>query len=193
MQVQLLQMQKQYKLIKPGSSVLDLGCAPGAWLQVCACVWSFSNVSVVKFEDCLFNLFFGFHDLNWIQVACQSLGPLKTGGLVVGIDLKVILCTVPLELLFWVGFVCWFNCICWGEIGLVGCGGFKNVGNVQSRRWRSLLFTVMQEFKLFVQMSWTSRNTKFEHSLLRYGTVNQSLVSVDNAGALECIIFQLHC
>lgn len=31
---QLLQIQKQYKLIKPGSSVLDLGCAPGAWLQV---------------------------------------------------------------------------------------------------------------------------------------------------------------
>ncbi|XP_057978943.1 uncharacterized protein LOC131165301 isoform X2 [Malania oleifera] len=50
----LLQMQKQYKLIKPGSSVLDLGCAPGAWLQV----------------------------------ACQSLGPLKNGGAVVGIDLK---------------------------------------------------------------------------------------------------------
>ncbi|KAM1053881.1 hypothetical protein ACFX2I_001295 [Malus domestica] len=42
------------KLITPGSSVLDLGCAPGAWLQV----------------------------------ACQSLGPLKNGGLVVGIDLK---------------------------------------------------------------------------------------------------------
>ncbi|THG08303.1 hypothetical protein TEA_019967 [Camellia sinensis var. sinensis] len=51
---QLLQMQKQYKLIKPGSSILDLGCAPGAWLQV----------------------------------ACQSLGPLKNGGVVVGIDLK---------------------------------------------------------------------------------------------------------
>ncbi|GMP23051.1 hypothetical protein CsSME_00000801 [Camellia sinensis var. sinensis] len=50
----LLQMQKQYKLIKPGSSILDLGCAPGAWLQV----------------------------------ACQSLGPLKNGGVVVGIDLK---------------------------------------------------------------------------------------------------------
>lgn len=33
-QLQLLQIQKQYKLIKPGSSVLDLGCAPGAWLQV---------------------------------------------------------------------------------------------------------------------------------------------------------------
>ncbi|KAK8672263.1 hypothetical protein V6N13_110636 [Hibiscus sabdariffa] len=30
----LLQIQNQYKLIKPGSSVLDLGCAPGAWLQV---------------------------------------------------------------------------------------------------------------------------------------------------------------
>lgn len=50
----LLQIQKQYKLIKPGSSVLDLGCAPGAWLQV----------------------------------ACQSLGPLKSGGVVVGVDLK---------------------------------------------------------------------------------------------------------
>ncbi|KAH9702122.1 FtsJ domain-containing protein [Citrus sinensis] len=51
----LLQIQKQYKLIKPGSSVLDLGCAPGAWLQV----------------------------------ACQSLGPLDNGGSVVGIDVKV--------------------------------------------------------------------------------------------------------
>ncbi|GKA58352.1 ribosomal RNA large subunit methyltransferase E [Tanacetum coccineum] len=30
----LLQIQKQYKLIKPGSSVIDLGCAPGAWLEV---------------------------------------------------------------------------------------------------------------------------------------------------------------
>ncbi|GAB2216422.1 hypothetical protein Droror1_Dr00024195 [Drosera rotundifolia] len=50
----LLQMQEKYKLIKPGSSVLDLGCAPGAWLQV----------------------------------ACQSLGPKKNGGVVVGIDLK---------------------------------------------------------------------------------------------------------
>ncbi|KAL8210699.1 hypothetical protein R6Q57_005136 [Mikania cordata] len=50
----LLQIQKQYSLITPGSSVLDLGCAPGAWLQV----------------------------------ACQSLGPSKSGGVVVGIDLK---------------------------------------------------------------------------------------------------------
>ncbi|XP_076882352.1 uncharacterized protein LOC143530802 [Bidens hawaiensis] len=50
----LLQIQKQYKLITPGSSVLDLGCAPGAWLQV----------------------------------ACQSLGPLTNGGKVVGVDLK---------------------------------------------------------------------------------------------------------
>ncbi|KAL0915103.1 hypothetical protein M5K25_015503 [Dendrobium thyrsiflorum] len=32
--VQLLQMQKQFKLIGAGASVLDLGCAPGAWLQV---------------------------------------------------------------------------------------------------------------------------------------------------------------
>ncbi|XP_042465335.1 ribosomal RNA large subunit methyltransferase E-like isoform X1 [Zingiber officinale] len=50
----LLQMQKQYKLITPGASVLDLGCAPGAWLQV----------------------------------ACQSLGPLEKGGSVIGIDIK---------------------------------------------------------------------------------------------------------
>ncbi|PIN02659.1 Cell division protein FtsJ [Handroanthus impetiginosus] len=50
----LLQMQKQYKLITPGSSVLDLGCAPGAWLQV----------------------------------ACQHLGPIGKGGVVVGIDIK---------------------------------------------------------------------------------------------------------
>ncbi|XP_010557892.1 PREDICTED: uncharacterized protein LOC104826739 [Tarenaya hassleriana] len=50
----LLQIQERYKLIKPGSSVLDLGCAPGAWLQV----------------------------------ACQSLGPVKNGGTVVGIDIK---------------------------------------------------------------------------------------------------------
>ncbi|VVA97311.1 unnamed protein product [Arabis nemorensis] len=50
----LRQIQKKYKLIKPGSSVLDLGCAPGAWLQV----------------------------------ACQSLGPLKNGGNVVGMDIK---------------------------------------------------------------------------------------------------------
>lgn len=50
----LLQLQKQFKLIGSGASVLDLGCAPGAWLQV----------------------------------ACQSLGPLEKGGSVVGIDIK---------------------------------------------------------------------------------------------------------
>lgn len=50
----LLQLQKQFKLIAGGASVLDLGCAPGAWLQV----------------------------------ACQSLGPLEKGGAVVGVDLK---------------------------------------------------------------------------------------------------------
>jgi 23S rRNA U2552 (ribose-2'-O)-methylase RlmE/FtsJ len=31
---QLIQIQKQHKLIAPGAAVLDLGCAPGAWLQV---------------------------------------------------------------------------------------------------------------------------------------------------------------
>ncbi|KAK1321898.1 hypothetical protein QJS10_CPA03g01658 [Acorus calamus] len=40
----LLQMQKQYRLIRPGDSVLDLGCAPGAWLQVaCQGLGPFQN------------------------------------------------------------------------------------------------------------------------------------------------------
>ncbi|XP_050945434.1 uncharacterized protein LOC103498139 isoform X4 [Cucumis melo] len=47
-------IQNQFKLITSGSSVLDLGCAPGAWLQV----------------------------------ACQSLGPPRNGGSVLGIDIK---------------------------------------------------------------------------------------------------------
>lgn len=50
----LLQIQKHSNIIKSGSSVLDLGCAPGSWLQV----------------------------------ACQSLGPLQHGGSVLGIDVK---------------------------------------------------------------------------------------------------------
>ncbi|KAF6150326.1 hypothetical protein GIB67_034025 [Kingdonia uniflora] len=44
----LLQMQKQYKLITPGASVLDLGCAPGAWLQVaCQSLGSLQNGGAV--------------------------------------------------------------------------------------------------------------------------------------------------
>ncbi|KAJ4719901.1 Ribosomal RNA large subunit methyltransferase E [Melia azedarach] len=44
----LLQIQKQYKLIKPGSSILDLGCAPGAWLQVaCQCLGPLNNGGAV--------------------------------------------------------------------------------------------------------------------------------------------------
>ncbi|KAH7315402.1 hypothetical protein KP509_21G047900 [Ceratopteris richardii] len=50
----LLQIQKRHQIIRPGASVLDLGCAPGAWLQV----------------------------------ACQSLGPLDKGGVVLGVDVK---------------------------------------------------------------------------------------------------------
>ncbi|KAI5084382.1 hypothetical protein GOP47_0000551 [Adiantum capillus-veneris] len=57
----LLQIQKQHQLIKPGASVLDLGCAPGAWMQV----------------------------------ACQNLGPLEKGGLVLGVDVKKV--KVPAE------------------------------------------------------------------------------------------------
>ena len=30
----LVEVQKKYKLIKPGMRVLDLGCWPGGWLQV---------------------------------------------------------------------------------------------------------------------------------------------------------------
>lgn len=30
----LLEMQERYKLVRRGSRVLDLGCVPGAWLQV---------------------------------------------------------------------------------------------------------------------------------------------------------------
>ncbi|KAG4962312.1 hypothetical protein AAZX31_14G065700 [Glycine max] len=50
----LLQIQNQHKIISPGSSILDLGCAPGGWLQV----------------------------------ACQSLGPFRGGGSVLGVDTK---------------------------------------------------------------------------------------------------------
>lgn len=48
-----MEIQQKHKIIPPGGSVLDLGCSPGAWLQV----------------------------------ACQSIGPPKRGGAVVGIDL----------------------------------------------------------------------------------------------------------
>ncbi|GMH27163.1 hypothetical protein Nepgr_029006 [Nepenthes gracilis] len=44
----LLQIQDKYKLIKPGSYVLDLGCAPGAWLQVaCHELGSMKNGGIV--------------------------------------------------------------------------------------------------------------------------------------------------
>lgn len=82
LQLQLLQIQKQYKLIKPGSSVLDLGCAPGAWLQV-------DISSIPSFELCERKLILDFYCYDSLQVACQSLGPLKSGGTVVGMDIKV--------------------------------------------------------------------------------------------------------
>lgn len=31
----LIEIQEKYKLLKPGSIVVDLGCTPGGWLQVC--------------------------------------------------------------------------------------------------------------------------------------------------------------
>jgi len=50
----LLEIQDKKKLIHKGDRILDLGCAPGAWLQV----------------------------------SCQCLGPVKSGGLIIGVDLK---------------------------------------------------------------------------------------------------------
>lgn len=50
----LLEIQNKHKIIRPGGSVCDLGCHPGAWLQV----------------------------------ACQALGPVKKGGLVLGVDIQ---------------------------------------------------------------------------------------------------------
>jgi 23S rRNA U2552 (ribose-2'-O)-methylase RlmE/FtsJ len=32
--LQLLEIQNKHRIIRPGGSVLDLGCAPGAFLQV---------------------------------------------------------------------------------------------------------------------------------------------------------------
>jgi 23S rRNA (uridine2552-2'-O)-methyltransferase len=32
----LLELQQRYRIIRPGDHVIDLGCAPGAWLQVAA-------------------------------------------------------------------------------------------------------------------------------------------------------------
>lgn len=50
----LIEIQNKKKIIRKGNRILDLGCAPGAWLQV----------------------------------ACQNLGPTKSGGIIVGVDLK---------------------------------------------------------------------------------------------------------
>ncbi|PSC74281.1 ribosomal RNA methyltransferase mitochondrial isoform X1 [Micractinium conductrix] len=50
----LQEIQQKHKLISPGGAVLDLGCHPGAWLQV----------------------------------ACESLGPTKRGGRVIGVDIQ---------------------------------------------------------------------------------------------------------
>ncbi|GJP41242.1 hypothetical protein CLOM_g911 [Closterium sp. NIES-68] len=50
----LQEVQRRHGVIKRGGAVLDLGCCPGAWLQV----------------------------------ACQSLGPMALGGCVVGVDIQ---------------------------------------------------------------------------------------------------------
>lgn len=99
---QLLQMQKQYTLISPGSTVLDLGCAPGAWLQVSISIAFYSFMWMKG----------GKRSVFWLicceiatQVACQSLGPKNNGGAVVGIDIKVTLWNSML--MCFLGFCFW--------------------------------------------------------------------------------------
>lgn len=50
--LKLLQIQNQHKLITRGCSVLDLGCAPGGWLQVaCQSLGPFANGGYVLGVD----------------------------------------------------------------------------------------------------------------------------------------------
>lgn len=51
----LQEIQNKHRVIRPGNRILDLGCHPGAWMQV----------------------------------ACQSLGPLNKGGSILGVDIQV--------------------------------------------------------------------------------------------------------
>uniref|UniRef100_A0A0D3FQR9 rRNA methyltransferase 2, mitochondrial n=1 Tax=Oryza barthii TaxID=65489 RepID=A0A0D3FQR9_9ORYZ len=71
----LIQIQKQHKLIAPGAAVLDLGCAPGAWLQVTLDPLLSSHQRDFDLARCCI-------------VACQNLGPLEKGGVIVGVDVK---------------------------------------------------------------------------------------------------------
>lgn len=75
----LIQIQQQFRVIGPAAAVLDLGAAPGAWLQVSSALSLFGLLFQVA--DALYTCSF--------QVACQNLGPLERGGSVLGIDVKV--------------------------------------------------------------------------------------------------------
>ena len=67
---QLLQMQQKYKFIKPGSSVLDLGCAPGAWLQVHPIlILSFSFLKLIF----SWRLFDGYHCIVFLGFGFATL------------------------------------------------------------------------------------------------------------------------
>ena len=61
----LEEIQKKFKVIKPGSTALDLGCAPGSWLLYAAKqVGSHGRV-------------FGI-DLKQIEITGEDGGPIKT-------------------------------------------------------------------------------------------------------------------
>ena len=98
----LQEIQEKHKLIKPGSQVLDLGCHPGAWLQVqCAAKWQRAGGSQGRRGGTLSQehsngegVLKGLSDrptsqICPLQVACESLGPVKKGGRVIGVDLQV--------------------------------------------------------------------------------------------------------
>lgn len=73
----LLEMQERYKLVRRGSRVLDLGCVPGAWLQVaCQNLGPRSAGGMVLGIDIQVSRKGGGgggHDMNYRQTRCNAL------------------------------------------------------------------------------------------------------------------------
>lgn len=60
----LLELQKKFKLINKNTNVMDLGCAPGSWLQVAK---QFSNGFICGFDLLNINL---IHNVHFGQIDC---------------------------------------------------------------------------------------------------------------------------